>query len=119
MKGILVLLGLVALIFTTSAIAAADDPEPWTYAAVKCSGLPHAVLLKGLQDYTTQYGFDHALPVGSIPGAMDVWKAAHTPIVNGYLSLLGCPAAISDDGTQLLPWFKFYAPTYQRILNLP
>lgn len=119
MKSILVLLALAALIFSSAQVTKAEDPEPWTYAAVGCSGLPHDLILTSVQRYTTAYGWVHHLPDGAIPGALFVWQAAHPAIVNGWLHLHNCPAALNDDGTALTFAFQLTVPVYVQDFTAP
>lgn len=117
MKLIVSIVSAIVLLAAFASIVLADSPEPWTYAAQKCSGLSHVEVLSASKDYADQYGVDHALPFGDSPEINAIWNAAHPAIVNGFLSSVGCPAAINDDGTALTFWFKIYTPVYRRYLD--
>ena len=110
-RWIVIALFLIALALS-AAPARAEEPQPYLYAMVKCSGLPVPTLVQAQQEFDTQYGFDHSLTT------MDQWRSSYESRANEFASLLGCPSVL-DDG-RLTRWYQFYTPTYSRILrNIP
>ena len=102
-------LALSLLILGTPSPAFAESPQPYTYALVKCSGLPVDILILAEQDFDTAYGWSHQLTTPA------QWSGSYEARVNEFASLLGCPQVLQDG--QLTRWFKFYSPTYQHILR--
>ena len=103
------LLALSLLMLSVPAPAFADSPQPYTYALVKCSGLPVDILVLAQQDFDTAYGWSHQLTTPA------QWSGSYEARVNEFASLLGCPQVLQDG--QPNRWFKFYSPTYQHILR--
>lgn len=106
---VLVVLVLILSVFAGAATAYADEPQPFVYPMVKCSGLPVATLVQAEQEFDTAYGWDHGLVTDW------QWKASFEARVNEFAALLGCPQVL--DGGALTRWYKFYVPTYSRILR--
>lgn len=88
------------------------EPQPYLYAMPKCSGLSLAQLEWAQQDYDTTYGWTHELVTDW------QWRASFEARVNEFAVTIGCPQVLEDG--QLTRWYKFYSPTYGRILrNVP
>lgn len=108
-NAILIALVLALSILAGAATAYADDPQPFVYPMVKCSGLPVATLVQAEQQFDTEYGWAHGLVTDW------QWRASYEERVNEFAALLGCPQVL-DNGA-LTRWYVFYVPTYGRILR--
>lgn len=108
----LIMFVLVASVGIGAATAQAQEPQPYLYAMPKCSGLSLTQLEWAQQDYDTAYGWQNGLVTDW------QWQASYEARANEFAALVGCPQVL-DDGA-LTRWYRYYVPTYQRILrNVP
>lgn len=108
----LLIVVVIALALAGAEVVRAEEPQPWMAPMLKCSGLSMPQLEFARQDFDTQYGFDHALVTDW------QWKASFEARTNELAALLGCPRVIEEGW--LTRWYRFYAPTYTRIVkNVP
>ncbi len=110
-----VIVALVLYVLVGIGIARADNPQPYQYAIVQCSGAGTvAQVQQAEQVFDTQYGFDHKLITP------EQWIGTFIARVNEFASSVGCPQVLRDDGTlsgALTLWYKIYVPNYTRYLR--
>lgn len=110
---ILIFLFVLASVFIAPSIAlAAEPPQAYQFAMVKCSGLGTVEnVVYANQAFDTWYGTTYNLRTDAD------WQSTYIARVNNFASVAGCPVMLVDDGTptgQLSFWARIYAPWYQR-----
>ncbi len=117
-KGLIVFVAIASLLALVPTVARAEEPQPYIYAMVQCSGLSVDELMRGQKMYNDQYGAEHQL----LNSAM--WAASYIARVNGFSQSVYCGQILDEDGNNLAGKLTFKyrvaAPVYQRILrNIP
>ncbi len=117
-KGLIVFVAVTVLLAFVPTGARAEEPQPYIYAMVQCSGLSVDELMRGQKMYNDQYGAEHQL----LNSAM--WLASYTARVNGFSQSVYCGQILDEDGNNLAGRLTFKyrvaVPIYQRILrNIP
>ncbi len=118
MRKRLIVFVVVILIALVPTVARAEEPQPYIYAMVQCSGLSIDELMRGQKMYDDQYGAEHQL----LNSAM--WLASYVARVNGFSQSVYCGQILDEDGNNLAGKLTFKyrvaVPVYQRILrNIP
>ncbi len=119
MKKVLIVFVVAAVLLAlVPTVARAEDPQPYIYAMVQCSGLSVDELVRGQKMYNDQYGAEHQL----LNSAM--WLASYVARVNGFSQSVYCGQVLDEDGNNLAGKLTFKyrvaVPIYQRILrNIP
>ncbi len=114
-KGLIVFVVVTTLLALMPSVVRAEDPQPYVYAMVQCSGLSVDELMRGQKMYNDRYGAEHQL----LNSAM--WLASYIARVNGFSQSVYCGQILDEDGNNLAGKLTFKyrvaVPVYQGILR--